>query len=320
MIVVLGSFDGFHKGHASLFERAKELAAPLKQEWGAVTFDPHPGIFMDALSTTLFTLRERELIRHFLEIPHLVTLKFDDELAHFSPRLFWEFLRDNVRIHGIVVGRDFRFGYRRTGDVALLEEYCREMDIPFVAVDVLEHLGIKISSSTIRRHVESGQCDLVIRELGYPWFIWSEIVHGQGRGTTLGFPTANFHVPRTKLLPADGVYAVALPVAGKWKAGALSVGKNPTFGDIDEVRVEVFILDYSGNLYEESLPVFFLSRLRPQEKFDTVEELTLQIQADVERSKSVFKRSFEVNPNWYSGFLMGYTKILNQLGYSLPHS
>lgn len=309
MIVVLGSFDGFHRGHALLFERAGKLALSSQMEWGAVTFDPHPGLFLKELSTTLFTVRERELIRFFLAIPHLVSLKFDEELAHLSPRLFWEFLRDNIQIDGIVVGRDFRFGYRRTGDVALLEEYCKEAGLPFIAVDALEDRGLKISSSMIRSSVQSGRCDLAMKELGYPWFIWSKVVHGEGRGATLGFPTANLDVPETKLLPEDGVYAVAVPVEGKWKAGALSIGKNPTFDDIDEVRVEAFILDYSGNLYETSLPVFFLSRLRPQMRFHDSEQLVLQIDADVGRSKTLFQRSLEMNPSWYDRFLAGYTEI-----------
>lgn len=309
MIVVLGSFDGFHKGHAILFDRARELAFSLKMEWGAVTFDPHPGLFLHELPTTLFTTRERELIRLFLEIPNLVSLKFDEELAHLSPQCFWDFLRNSIQIDGIVVGRDFRFGYRRTGDVSLLEDYCGEAGLPFAAVNALEHRGTKISSSAIRSFVQIGRCDLAMKELGYPWFVWSKVVHGEGRGATLGFPTANLDVPGTKLLPDDGVYAVAVPVDGIWRAGALSIGNNPTFGDIREVRVEVFILDYNGNLYETCLPVFFLARLRPQMSFDSGEQLALQINADVERSRAIFQRNIETNTLWYDKFLTGYTEI-----------
>jgi riboflavin kinase/FMN adenylyltransferase len=318
MIAVLGAFDGFHRGHALLFERAKALALPLSVEWGAVTFDPHPGLFMKVIDATLFTSRERELIRIFLGIPRVVALRFDEELAHFSPRLFWEFLRENIVVDGVVVGQDFRFGYRRTGDVALLEQYCREIGVSFLSVDILEHLGSKISSSTIRGHVESGQCELAAIELGYPYLIWAEVVHGLGRGKGLGFPTANLNVSSWKLLPAYGVYAVAVLVKGKWKIGALSVGKNPTFQDVGDVRVEVFILDYEGDLYEENLPVFFLSRLRPQMQFKNAEQLVMQIDADTQRARAVFQRSFELHPEWYSGFLIGYVEILTSLGCTIP--
>ncbi|MDR1376135.1 MAG: riboflavin biosynthesis protein RibF [Synergistaceae bacterium] len=309
MIAVLGAFDGFHRGHALLFERAKALASPLNLEWGAVTFDPHPGLFMKTIDATLFTSRERELIRLFLGIPRIVALKFDEKLAHFPPRLFWKFLRENIVVNGIVVGQDFRFGYRRTGDAALLERYCREIGASFLSVGILEHFGSKISSSFIRGHVESGECGLAAKELGYPYFIWAEVVHGLGRGKGLGFPTANLNIPPQKLLPADGVYAVAVSVRGKWKAGALSIGKNPTFEDVAGVQAEVFILDYEGDLYDESLLVFFLSRLRPQVQFKNAEQLVTQIGEDTKRVRTEFGRSFELHPDWYSEFLTRIEKL-----------
>ncbi|MDR3265780.1 MAG: riboflavin biosynthesis protein RibF [Synergistaceae bacterium] len=319
MIVVLGSFDGFHRGHALLFRHAAELAAPPGIDWGVVTFDPHPGLFMGELKTTLFTRRERELIRIFLGVPRIVGLRFDDELAHLTPCQFWDFLRESVDVDGVVVGRDFRFGYRRTGDVALLEQYCREADLSFVAVETLMlqegKKSVKASSSLIRSRVEAGECDLAARVLGYPWFVWAEVVHGFGRGTGLGFPTANLSVPETKLLPADGVYSVAVLVAGSWRGGALSIGRNPTFDDVEGIRAEVFVLDYEGDLYEASLPVLFLARLRGQERFRDGEHLALQIQADVERSRAIFRRALEANPDWMSGFLTGYNEILKKLGY-----
>jgi riboflavin kinase/FMN adenylyltransferase len=213
---------------------------------------------------------------------------------------------------------DLRFGYRRTGDVALLERYCLEKGANFLAVDILEHLGSKIASSAIRGHVESGQCELAAKELGYPYFIWGEVVHGLERGRELSFPTANLNIPPQKLIPADGVYAVAALVKGAWKGGALSIGKNPTFGDVPEIRVEVFIVDYEGDLYEEKLPVLFLSRLRPQIQFKNVDQLVMQIDADVQRVKSVFRHSFEQHPDWYAGFLIAYVEIMTQLGYEIP--
>ena len=315
MIAVLGAFDGFHRGHALLFEKARTSAESLKLPWGAVTFDPHPALFMNSLKTMLFTLRERELIRLYLGIPQIVSLRFDQELARLSPDGFWDMLQDCVELDGIVVGRDFRFGYRRTGDVALLWELCRKAGISFTAVDLLEYLGAKISSSMIRAHIELGQCDAAIRELGYPYFVWAEVVHGFGRGKTLGFPTANLNVHHTKLLPEEGVYATAVLVGDRWVAGALSVGRNPTFDDVPDVRVEVFLVDYEGDLYDESLLVFFLHRLRPQVKFKNTEMLTLQISADAERCRTIFAHSLKQNPGWYDGFRQSLATTLKTLGY-----
>ncbi|MDR2523206.1 MAG: riboflavin biosynthesis protein RibF [Synergistaceae bacterium] len=310
MIAVLGAFDGFHRGHALLFERAKALAKPRELEWGAVTFDPHPGVFLGNLDATLFTFRERELIQIFLGIPRVVTLEFDDDLVHSPPSLFWEFLSLNVDIDGVVVGRDFRFGYRRTGDVTLLEHYCREAGVDFLAVDPLEHFGTKISSTAVRELVSSGECGLAAKKLGYPYFVWAEIEHGLGRGKELGYPTANLSVPSRKLLPANGVYAVALIVKGQWKAGALSLGDNPTFDDVQDRRAEVFILDYEGDLYGESFPVLFLFRLRPQVQFKNAEQLVLQIDADVKRAHDTFRHGFKANSALHAAFKTAYLKVL----------
>ena len=310
MIAVLGAFDGFHRGHAHLFERAREIAAPLGLEWGGVTFDSIPGYYMGTIENVLFTLRERELIRLFLGIPKLEILKFDEELIHLPPARFWEHLRERIAVDGIVVGRDFRFGYRREGDARLLERYCREAGVPFLSVDLLRHMGVKISSSVIRTGVDAGQCELVGKELGYPYFVWANVVSGQGRGRELGFPTANLDVPGIKLIPPEGVYSVAVLVKGMWKSGAVSIGKNPTFDDVSETRIEVFVSDYRGDLYEDSLLVFFLSRLRSQVRFNDAAQLTSQIRADVEMSQAAFKRSFESAPGNYVGFMAGYNKIM----------
>jgi len=311
MIAVLGAFDGFHRGHALLFERAGEIAAPLGLEWGGVTFDSIPGHYMGAIEKVLFTLRERELIRLFLGIPKLEILKFDDELLKFSPPRFWEFLRGRVAVDGIVVGRDFRFGHRREGDVRLLERYCREANLPFLSVDLLRYMEVKISSSAIRAAVGSGKCELAAKELGYPYFMWADVDHGLGRGSKIGFPTANLKISGAKLVPPDGVYAAAVLVRGDWKAGAVSVGKSPTFGDVSDSRVEVFVVDYRGDLYEDNLLLFFLSYLRPQARFKDANQLTAQISADVELSRAAFRRDFDSSPGRYVGFRAGCGKIIS---------
>jgi riboflavin kinase/FMN adenylyltransferase len=314
MIAVLGAFDGIHKGHAHLFERAKETAVSRGLEWGGVTFDSSPALYMGTIENVLFTPRERELIRLFLGIPKLVILKFDDELSRFSPERFWEYLHERITVDGIVVGRDFRFGHRRAGDALLLERYCREAGVFFLSVDLLMYMGVKISSSAIKTGLEAGQCEQAAVELGYPYFMMAKVTHGLERGRKLGFPTANLDVPGVKLMPCEGVYAVAVLVKGTWKAGALSIGKNPTFGDVPDVRAEVFVLDHDGDLYDDDLLVFFLSRIRPQARFECAEQLALRISADVDRSMMAFKRSLDASPDCYSGFKAGHEKITARPG------
>jgi riboflavin kinase/FMN adenylyltransferase len=310
MIVVLGAFDGFHRGHALLLERARDLAFSLGNGWGVVAFDPHPGLFLGTVNETLFTPGEWELSRLFLGVPHVARLRFDETLTRLSPRLFWNFLRESVEIDGVVVGEDFRFGFRREGDAALLESFCRENSLPFLSVDLLRHFGQKISSSSIRAHAAAGRCERAAEELGYPYFVWSEVVHGLARGRTLGVPTANLDAPRMreqrKLLPAEGVYAVAVLAEGRLRPGALSIGMNPTFEDVPDIRAEVFILDYEpdreGSLYGKKTLVFFLSRLRPQRRFENAALLVRQIEADIVAARSAFGRKIGVF-DWRAGFL-----------------
>jgi riboflavin kinase/FMN adenylyltransferase len=317
MIAVLGAFDGFLRGHALLLERAGVMAretAASGSGFGVVTFNPHPGLFLGTLKATLFTPGELELIRLFLKVPCTVELKFDEALAGLPPRLFWEFLRERALtepLEGVVVGRDFRFAVGRSGDVDLLALFCRENAIPFCAVDILKHLNVKISSSSIRAHVSAGRCGPAAGELGYPYFIRAKVVRGLMRGRSLGFPTANLSVPATKLLPADGVYAAGVLAGGQWRAGALSIGKNPTFQDISETRVEVFLVDYEGNLYEEELLVFLFDRLRSQQRFENAAQLARRIGTDVEETKAAFRRDFEENENTRSK-LAAFARLLDK--------
>jgi len=312
MIAALGAFDGFHRGHALLFERAKEMAAPLGLEWGGVTFDTIPGHYLGIVKNVLFSPHERELLRFFLGIPVLEVLEFE-AIRQLPPNHFWKFLREKFVIDGIVVGRDFRFGYKQEGDALLLERYCQEAGIPFQSVDLLRHVGVKISSSAIRNAMETGQCELAAKELGYPYFMLSGVLHGLGRGQGLGFPTANLDISGAKLIPPDGVYSASVLVKGEWKAGAVSIGKNPTFKGISDTRVEVFVVDYRGDLYDDTLLVFFLTRLRQQIQFRDASQLTFQIKADVKHSAAAFKRDFDSLPGKYVGFKSAYSKIMSNL-------
>ncbi|NLL37233.1 MAG: riboflavin biosynthesis protein RibF [Fretibacterium sp.] len=291
MIIVMGAFDGFHRGHALLFERARHIAKRTGGGWGVVTFEPHPGKFMGSLDKTLFTERERERIACFLDIPHFVVLKFDDRLRSLSPEVFLKELTDKISVDGVVVGTDFRFGFAQRGDVRLLEEVCRSQALAFEAVPLLRSRGEKLSSTLIRESVEAGDFGGAEAELGYPWFLLGEVVRGSGRGRDLGFPTANLKTDKDRVLPPHGVYAVLLPLGQSWKSGALSIGTNPTFPDVTELRIEVFLLDFEGELYGEELPVLFLERLRPEIRFENSLLLTNRIKKDVERCREICQRA-----------------------------
>ncbi len=309
MILVVGAFDGFHRGHVRLLDRARGMARSLGTDWGAVTFFPHPGLVLGTMRSTLFAPRDRELIRRVLGIPSLIVLPFDERLRNLSPEDFWTELKRSAPVEGVVVGRDFRFGRGGEGTASLLEGFCREDGLPFAAEDLLEREGAKISSSAIRRRVRRGDVAGAAVDLGYPWFLWTDVLHGDGRGRRMGFPTANLNVGGPRTLPADGVYAAAVIAEGRWRCGALSMGRNPTFGDVRELRSEVFLLDFEGDLYGEDLAVFFLERLRPERRFPDAGSLARQIAADVERCRAVYRGRLGAEPEFFDSFLGHFTAM-----------
>lgn len=283
MLITLGAFDGFHKGHAELLRVCRELSG---DDWAVVTFEPHPASFMWK-AQTLFTLKERELIRRVLGIPEMCVFRFDDDMMKLSPAKFWELLRERLNVDGLVVGSDFRFGHGRAGNAESLRE--------LAVTDGLEHAVIVpvvdkplYSSTTLRREVSAGNVDVAARILGYPFFMMSRVIHGDGRGKTLSFPTANLELDGGRVIPAYGVYSSAVLVNGAWHCGALSVGNNPTFHDVVGTRAEIFLTDFSGDIYGEELLVMILGRVRGICAFKNGDELALQIGRDVEECRMIY--------------------------------
>lgn len=282
------------------------MARSLGTDWGVATFSPHPGLVLGTMRSTLFTVRERELIRCVLGIPHLIVLPFDERMRNLAPHDFWAELKFLADVEGVVVGRDFRFGVEGMGTASLLEGFCREDGTAFFAEDLLERGGgdgEKISSSAIRGRVRRGDVLGAAADLGYPWFLRADVLHGDERGRKLGYPTANLNIGGPRTLPADGVYAVSLIARGRWRCGALSMGRNPTFDDVRERRAEVFILDFEGDLYGAELAVFFLERLRPERCFPDAARLTEQIAADVARCRTVYGERMSAAPELFEAFL-----------------
>lgn len=318
MILTIGAFDGFHKGHARLLEEAHRMAAG--EDWGVVTFHPHPDVLFQKLDAPLFPLRERELIRRTLGIPHLFTFQFDPEIQSLAPEDFWErlkgfFLQRGIPIDGIVMGRDFRFGRNRTGTAPLLEALCRRDGLRVSVLDLLQRDGVRFSSTETRQDVMAGEMRRAADVLGYPWFLWSQVIRGDQRGRSLGFPTANFD-PGERLLPAPGVYVSALPIRGEWHCGALSIGDNPTF-NVEEPRVEVFVLDFDGDLYGEDLPLLVLDRLRPLGRFSDSGALVKQIAQDVAHCRRLYQEEVAARSEFLIDFAAHFD-AMNREGSFVP--
>ena len=283
MLITIGAFDGFHKGHSELFRLCRELAG---KEWAVVTFWPHPAEVLHTLRHTLFTLREKEILRRVLGIPSMYVIEFSDELRNLSPHEFWKLCRERFSVDGLVIGKDFHFGRGGEGNAEYLCELARADRINVVVADLKEKN--MFSSSRVRAEIIAGRIEDAAEILGYPYFMIGNVIHGSQRGRTISYPTANIDV-HDRIVPAYGVYACAVLVNGEWHCGALSIGNNPTFGDIIDARFEVNILDFNSNIYGEELAVVFLGRVREMISFPDKDALISQIRRDIDKCREIYE-------------------------------
>ncbi len=281
-VIAIGSFDGIHLGHRALFEEAKSLSIILNAEPLIVTFDPHPRsvLFPEANFKLLTTLEEKFYLLSELGVKNIALIPFTRSLSELSADLFvQEYIVDNLRAKGVVVGFNFRFGKGRQGDVEYLKELSKKYNFTFKAVPPVILDGIVISSSVIRSLIEKAQIETANKLLGRPYFLIGKVVKGRGRGKHLGYPTANIEVSSLKLLPPAGVYAVWVLINGKRFKGALNIGKRPTFEE-KEISIEVHIFNFDKDIYGETLKIEFIKHIREEKKFSSIEELKAQIEKD----------------------------------------
>lgn len=287
--LALGNFDGVHLGHRALFKEAAEHGRP-----GALTFEPHPGkVLQPELAPRLITPLPRKL--QLLEGAGLdvaVVLPFTLAFARTPARDFEGMLFDRARVRAVVVGRDYTYGAQRAGTVSTLTGAAMARGAVVAVVEPVTVNGVVASSSRIREYILEGRVGAARALLGRPFDLDGVVVKGDGRGRSIGFPTANVDT-HGELLPASGVYAVRVRTGERWHGGAANIGTKPTFGG-SAVTVEVHLLDWSGDLYGQEVRVEFLERLRAERRFASVSELTAQIQRDVEEARVVLARTSTV--------------------------
>lgn len=287
-VVSVGNFDGVHLGHQRIMRRLVETAQRLGRPALVFTFDPTPLEVLqpdDAPPRLCWTERKLELLER-LGVGAAIVLPTDRPFLDLAARQFFDdYLIARLAAAAVVEGYNFRFGRGRSGDVGLLAQWCAESSAPFELVEPVDVEGEPVSSSRVRRAVAAGRVELAARLLGRPHRIRGVVVRGAGRGAGLGFPTAN--VARTDtLLPAEGIYAGLAHLAGAALPAAISLGPNPTF-DEQRLKIEVYILDFDGDLYGQVLQVDFLARLRDIERFGSVERLVAAMRRDVESVRRV---------------------------------
>lgn len=282
--LTIGAFDGIHLGHKRLIQETIKIAQTLKVEPALLTFEPHPRkVLYPNLDLKLLTTLD-EKIRFIKKegITNLILLPFNKALAELSPELFVErYLIDLLNTKAVIVGYNFHFGRGRAGNTDLLKKLGEKFNF---LVEVLPALVINnrpVSSTLIRELLLKGEVERANQLLGRPYSLSGKVIHGKGRGKLLGFPTANLDIPKDKLLPAQGVYAVWAIVEDKKYQGALNIGFNPTFEE-KKLSIEVHLLNYtnSSSLYNQTIEVHLVKRVRSEKKFNTIEELKTQIAED----------------------------------------
>ena len=296
--IAIGNFDGVHRGHQALLARAKEEGNKIGAKLGALIFEPHPQEFFrpdgPRFRLTPFRAKARLLEHDGTDI--LYALHFDRALASLTAEEFVEnVLIEGLRVRHIVVGADFQFGKGRTGNTQLL----KALGPPHgYAVTEFEPVGAgtdqKISSTRIRELLREGKPEEAARLLGHWWTVEGRVEHGDKRGRTLGFPTANVSLEGT-LEPALGIYAVRVEINGARYDGAANYGRRPTF-DKKDVLLEVHIFDFNADIYGQQIVVEFVSFLRPEAKFASVEDLTAQMAADCDEAKRILARTPDAAP------------------------
>jgi riboflavin kinase/FMN adenylyltransferase len=288
-VVTVGVFDGVHRGHQQLIGRAVQRGRQRGLPTVLITFDPHPAELVRPGShpARLTTLRRRAELVSGLGVDAFCVLPFTAELARTEPAEFvHEVLVERLHAADVVVGRNFTFGHRAKGDVALLTELGQRFGFGVEGLDLITDDGITFSSTYTRACIDAGDVEAAAAALGRPHRVEGVVVHGDRRGRELGFPTANLSTAPYTALPADGVYAGRFVIGDRSLPAAVSVGTNPTFSG--RVRtVEAYVLDVDEDFYGFEVAVDFVHRLRGQERFTDVAALVEQMHRDVARTREL---------------------------------
>ncbi|MBI4296568.1 MAG: bifunctional riboflavin kinase/FAD synthetase [Chloroflexi bacterium] len=286
-LLTIGVFDGVHLGHKYLIAQLVQRARHLDLLSGVITFRQHPQqVLTGSGLSRLTSLEQRIALIKFEGVDFVLALSFTQELSRLTAGEFIGLLKKHLRMRGLVVGPDFTFGHKREGNIDRMRELGRDMNFSLTVISPIMLDGDVASSSAIRQALAEGDVDKARRLLGRRFSLSGRVVSGSGRGRQLGFPTANLAVDPEQALPADGIYATLAHIGDKTYQSVTSIGRRPTF-DNGERTVEVYIFDFSGNLYGYELTIDIIKRLREEKRFDSVQQLKEQIEKDIEQSKGI---------------------------------
>ena len=291
-VATIGFFDGVHLGHRYLINQVKIAASQCGWCSSIITFPVHPRqVIQSEFQPQLLSSPEEKIeLLGSTGVDHCILLPFTRELSMLTAWEFMQLLYDKYKVRMLVIGYDHRFGHNRTETFEDDCRYGRELRIHLMQATAYTPEQDKVSSSAIRRALLSGDVSTAKKYLGYNYFLEGTVVDGYKVGRKIGFPTANLSVDfPNKLIPSVGVYAVCVFVNGQEWKGMLNIGHRPTLNNGDDLSIEVHILDFQGDIYHQKMRIEFIDFLRPEVKFDSIDELIAQMQKDKEETIKVFQ-------------------------------
>lgn len=294
-VITIGTFDGVHLGHRKVIEQLKAEAKAIQGVSVVITFEPHPRLIIypeDKSIRLLTTLQEKIDVLSELGIDHLVVVPFTKEFQQQSADQYIEhFLVKHFSPHTIIIGYDHQFGFDRKGDYQLLEKMAPifGFQVKEISKQLLDE--ITVSSTAIRNTLLNGKLEQANSLLLRPYAITGTVIHGDQRGRTIGYPTANIAIHNSyKLIPKNGVYAILAVFQGQEYGGMLNIGNRPTVKNDAPVSIEAHLFDFNKSIYDEVITIKLISALRDEKKFDGIDALIAAIQQDEIAAKAILEK------------------------------
>ena len=300
IVLALGFFDGVHRGHQQVVATARQAAQTQGAKLAVMTFDQHPSVVFQHTDPQqvryLTTIDQKTTLMAELGVDILYVLHFDATVGAMPPQTFVDQLIVGLHATTVVAGFDYTYGPADIANMQRLNDYGRDrfniIEVPKAELD-----AEKISSTRIRQALDDGQIDVANRLLGYQYETAGEVVHGEARGRTLGFPTANVAHDSNTRVPGIGIYATMVKTGSQWVMGMASVGRNVTFGDHRPITVEIYLLDFHGDLYGQNLTVRWGHRMRGEIKFSGADALVEQLKHDEQATRDYYDaHPFQATP------------------------